>query len=154
MAYSETQSKLMTIVGQVVAHSMEKCDALTFLAEGFGQILRADACTLLLMEDSSAGSYDRVALEAVITNGLLQAAVSSQRTQSVTQLQSDETLANNALYAGKTECYVAHPISYRGDVLAVLSLQWDTPYSAPDDVIQLLNLIAPLLVSSIKTSSL
>lgn len=154
VAHSETQSKLMTMVGQVVSQSMGKCDALTFLAEGFGQILRADACTLLLMEDSSTGAYGKTALEAIRTNKLVQAAVSTQLTQSVTQLQSDETLANNALYAGKTECHVAHPIAGREDILAVLSLQWDTPYSTLDDVTQLLNLMAPLLAAYIKTSLL
>lgn len=154
MTHSETQSKLIATVGQVVSQSMETHDALTFLAKGFGQAFRADACTILLVEDSSAGSYGRVELEAVRTNRLLQAAVSTQRTQSVTQLQSDETLADNALYAGKTECHIAQPIFYRENVLAVLSLQWDTSYSALDDVTQLLNLMAPLLASSIKTFSL
>jgi response regulator RpfG family c-di-GMP phosphodiesterase len=154
--YGEKQSKLTAIVSQVMSQSMEKNEALTFLAAGFGQILRADTCILLLASSCDAGYYGEIAdgltAETAKTNELLQAAISTQSTQLATQLQSDEVRASQALYAGKSECHLAYPILYRGDVLGVLSLQWNTPYSKLDDVTQLLDPIVPLLASVVKTA--
>ncbi len=150
--HAEKQSKLIAIVSQVMSQGMEKKDALTFLAEGFGQILSADACLLLLMSSCDAGCYGELALEAAKTNELLQAALATQCPQAATQLQSDQRQANHALYGGKTECHLAYPVSHREEVLGVLSLQWNTPYSTLDDVTQLLNLMAPLMASVIKTA--
>lgn len=150
--HAEKQSKLITLVGQVVSQSMDKNEALTLLAEGFGQILNADACILLLADGDDAGYYGKISLEAARTNELIQSALSTQSTQSALNLQSDTAKSSGALYAGETQAHLAHPISYRRDVLGVLSLQWNTSYSTLDDVSQLLNPISPLLASSMKTA--
>jgi response regulator RpfG family c-di-GMP phosphodiesterase len=154
--YGEKQSKLTTVISQVISQSIEKNDALTFLATGFGQILRADAYILLLTPTCDIGCYGQLTgeqvLEAAKTNELLQAAISTQSTQVATQLQSDETRASHALYAGKAECHLAYPILYRQEALGVLSLQWNTPYSKLDDVTQLLDLTVPLLAAVVKTA--
>ena len=149
---AEALSKLVVTTGQLATQPMTKTEALTFLADGFGQILTADACSLLLLNDGLAGCYGAVTEEAVQANELVKAAIAAQRTQSALQIQSDEQQSHKPLYAGQTESHLVVPISYQADVLAVLSLQWNTPFAILDDVTQLLGVIAPQLALSLKAT--
>ena len=149
---AEKQSKLMITVGQIAAQKMEAQAGLNFLAAGFGQILGADGCTLLLADGSSAGQYGTADVAATQDNDLVQAAIASQSSQSAIQIQSDEDKANTALYAGSTECHLVTPIAYHGETLAVLSLQWNTAYSTVDDVSQLMGLMAPQVALGLKAA--
>ncbi|MEL6939191.1 MAG: response regulator [Cyanobacteria bacterium J06598_1] len=148
---AEKQSKLMVTVGQTAAQPMETTAALTYLADGFGQILTADACAIVLAESGAAGTYGEISADAVTANDMVQAVITAQSSQSVLNIQLDEALAADALYADGTQCHVAIPVSYHGTALATLSLQWKTAYSTLDDVAQLLGLMAPQLALSIKT---
>ncbi|MGD1867131.1 MAG: response regulator [Phormidesmis sp.] len=154
---AEKQSKLMVNVGQLAAQSMDRVAALSFLAEGFGKILNADACTLFLTDEGDAGSYSAdapVASEVVGASELLQTALSSQSSQCATALQSDAARAGEALYADGTQCHLAVPVVYQGVTLAALSLQWKTAYTTIEDVKQLLGLIAPQVALSLKAAVL
>lgn len=146
---AEKQSKLMVTVGQLAAHAKAAPDALTFLAEGFAQILNADACTLLLSE-GGAGCYGSVDESTTGANELMKAAIATQTTQSSVSIQSDQALASDALYAGGTQCHTVTPVVYQGQILAALSLQWNTAYATVGDVTQLLDLLAPQLALGIK----
>ncbi len=151
---AESQSKLMVTVGQLAGQSMEKTEALTFLASGFGQILNADACMLLLADGQTAGSYGSVEIAATNANSLVQSALTGQSTQSATGLQSNAELSTDALYASGSECHLAVPVTYQGESLAALSLQWNTAYSTLEDVSQLLGLISPQIALSLKATVL
>ncbi|MEL6160480.1 MAG: response regulator [Cyanobacteria bacterium J06554_11] len=151
---AEKQSKLMVSIGQLAASPMEKAEALGFLANGFGEILNADVCSLLLTESDDFGSYGVVDHGAIASSSLVKAAIATQTSQSVTNLQADESLRSEALYADGTKCHLAVPIAYRGEDLAVLSLQWNTAYTTVDDVTQLLGMIAPQLAIGLKAAVL
>lgn len=151
---TETLSKLVVTVGQLAIQRMAKTEALTALANGFGQILGAEACTLLLSDNGAAGCYGAATVAAALTNGLVQTAIATQSTQSALNIQADQAQANDDLYAGQTECHLVTPIAYQGETLAVLSLQWYTPYATLDDVIELLGVIAPQLALSLKAAVL
>ncbi|MGB3672302.1 MAG: response regulator [Phormidesmis sp.] len=156
---AEKQSKLMVAVGQIAAQAMEKAEALTFLAESFGQILNADACSLLLADGQVAsgadGSIDSgIDSGAIAANSLVQSVLTSQAAQFAINVQSNPDAASEALYAAGTECHLAVPVIYRGELLAALSLQWNTAYNTLDDVSQLLSLVAPQIALSLKAAIL
>ncbi|MEM9944666.1 MAG: response regulator [Cyanobacteria bacterium P01_D01_bin.36] len=154
---AEKQSKLMVIVGQLAMQSMDRVAALSFLAEGFGKILNADVCTLLLTDEGDAGSYSvdaSVGSDVVGASTLIQTALSSQSSQCVTGVQSDADRSGEALYADGTECHLAVPIVYQGVTLAALSLQWKMAYTTLDDVMQLLGLIAPQIALGLKATAI
>ncbi len=151
---AEKQSKLMVTVGQLASQKMNQPELLHFLAEGFGSILAADACTILLTADLNAGCYGSVDPATAAANELVKAAIATQSAQSAVQIQADEAQANEALYAGTTQCHIVTPILYQGEVLAALSLQWSTDYATVGDVTQLMSLIAPQIALCLKTAAL
>lgn len=154
--HAEKQSKLMVSVGQIAHHSMAKNEVLTLLATGFGQILGADACTLLLTAEAElvAGCYGAVDGPTVAGNELVKAAIASQSAQSAVNLQSDAVQSSAALYANGTECHAVTPVIYQGETVAALSLQWHTAYATVGDVTQLLGLLAPQIALGLKASVL
>ena len=149
---AETLSKLVVTAGQLAIQSMTQTEALTFLADGFGTILGTDACSLLLLGNGTAGCYGATTGEAVQANELVKTAIATQRTQSALHIQADERQANEPLYAGQTESHLVTPLSYQGETLAVLSLQWNTSFATLDDVTQLLRVIEPQLALSLKAT--
>ncbi len=149
---AEKQSKLMVTVGQLAAQGMETGEALKFLAEGFGQILGADACTILLTEGNSAGCYGGIDSAATAANSLVQAAIASQTAQSAVNIQADDAKSGDALYANGAQCHAVNPILYQGAVLGAVSLQWNKAYATVGDVTQLLSLIAPQVALALKAT--
>ena len=91
---------------------------------------------------------------AIASNSLVQSALTSQSIQCTTNVQSDPAAASEALYAAGTECHLVVPVTYRGDSLAALSLQWNAAYNTLDDVSQLLGLVAPQIALSLKAAIL
>ena len=144
---AEKQSKLMVTVGQLAAQAMAENEALTFMANGFGQVLNAEACTLLLPDGRGAGSYGGADVATVMANGLVQAALTTQTSQSGVNLSAE---GGEALYADGTKCHSVTPVMYQGETLAVLSLQWQSAYTTVDDVSALMRLIAPQVALSLK----
>ena len=151
---AERQSKMMTVVGQIAAQSMQKEEALQYLTHGFGEILNADVCTLLLSVDGSVGHYGLVDVEKVSTCKLVTDAIASQQSQALTALQSEDTLASEPLYTDGTQCHLAIPVVYQGETLGAFSFQWKTPHHALADVSHLLGLIAPQVALSLKAAVL
>ena len=155
---AEKQTKLMVTVGQLAAQKMSASDAMQFLADGFGQILAADACTLLLTADRGGSSYGPADIAAVMANELLATAIATQTTQSSVNIQaarqSEQAAASDALYASGTECHVVTPIAYQGEPLAALSLQWNRAYDTVEDVTQLLDVIGPQIALFLKAAML
>ena len=151
---AEKQSKLMVTVGQLAAQPMEMDAVLAFLAEGFGQILKADACTLLLTEGDRAGCYGETSGAATAANKMVLEAIATQSAQFALNIQTDETKASDALYVNGTQCHAVTPVVYEGKVLAALSLQWNTAYATVGDVTHILSLIAPQVALSLKATML
>ncbi|MBE9064172.1 response regulator [cf. Phormidesmis sp. LEGE 11477] len=151
---AEKQSKMMMTVGQIAAQSMQKEEALEHLTRGFCEILNADACALLLADDDSAGSYGLADTEKISDSQLVTDAIASQQSQTLVNIQSDETLSSSPLYTDGTQCHLAIPVIYQGKALGTFSFQWTTPYKTLDDVSQLLGLIAPQIALSLKAAVL
>ena len=151
---AEKQSKLMVTVGQLAAQTMETDEMLAFLANGFGQILEADGCTLLLTNDQGAGCFGVTDAAATQVNELVTEAIASQTSQSAVNIQSDTAKAGDLLYKHGAQCHAAVPVLYRGETLAAISLQWKTAYATVGDVTQLLSLVAPQISLCLKAADL
>ncbi len=151
---AEKQSKLMVTVGQLAAQTMATDEVLTFLAAGFGQILGADGCTLLLRDNRGTGCFGMADGEATAVNVLVGEAIASQSSQAAVNIQADETKANEALYANGTQCHAVVPIVYQGETLAAVSLQWSTAYATVGDVTQMLSIVAPQVSLCLKAAGL
>lgn len=149
---AEQQSKLMVTVGQLADDVMTKQNALEFIADSFGQILRTDACTLLLMGEQGVGCYGTIESAVILESTLVKAAIAEQIAHSAINIQTDEALIDQALYTTGTQCHVVTPIVWQGETLAALSLQWNTPYTTVEDVKQILNLLAPQLALGLKAT--
>lgn len=151
---AEKQSKMMMTVGQIAAQSMQKEEALQYLANGLGEILNADACALVLTNEDSVGSYGLVDISKVRADQKVAEAITSQDSQALIDIQSDKSASTQALYRDGTQCHLTTPIVYQGDTLGAFSFQWITPYKTLDDVIQLLDLILPQIALSLKAAVL
>ncbi|MEO1621964.1 MAG: response regulator [Cyanobacteria bacterium J06632_3] len=149
---AEKQSKLMVTVGQLAAQAMEKDEALTFLADGFGQILNADACTLLLTEGAAGHYGGAVEVDTVQACGLVKESIASQQFQTALNLLPEGE--PSGLYADGTKCHLVAPVVYHGTTLAAISLRWNTDYKTLDDVATLLQSIAPQVALSLKAAVL
>ena len=149
---AEKQTKLMVTVGQIAAQSMPPAEVLRFLADGFGQILGADGC-VMMMTDGSTGCYGNVDADAIAHNELVKAAIATQTAQSAVSIQSTADIATAALYANGTECHVVTPIVYQSETLAALSLQWNRAYATVGDVVSLVDLISPQIALCLKATA-
>lgn len=148
---AEKQTKLMVTVGQMAAQAMSHDDVLTFLADGFGQILGADGCGVMLI-GGAAGCYGDVEVGAIAQNKWVKEAIASQTAQSAVNIQSSEE-AGDSLYANTAQCHVVAPVVYRGETLAAVSLQWNRAYATVGDVMRLVDLISPQLALCLKATS-
>ncbi|MEM6449393.1 MAG: response regulator [Cyanobacteria bacterium P01_D01_bin.105] len=151
---AEKQSKLMVTVGQLATQTMAKDELLTSLAEGFGQILATDGCALMLNSEQGIGCFGTADPAAVVENGLVRDAIATQTTQSAVNIQTDEATSSDALYASGVQCHAVAPVIYREEVIAAISLQWNTAYATVGDVTQLLNVITPQVALGLKAANL
>ena len=149
---AEKQTKLMVTVGQMAAQSMAQAEVLKFLADGFGQILGADGCGIM-MTDGVSGCYGSADAGAMAENKMMKAAIASQTAQSAVNIQSKEELSGEALYAAGTECHTVSPVVYHGETIATVSLQWNRAYATVGDVISLIDLINPQVALCLKVAA-
>ena len=150
---AEKQTKLMVNVGQMAAQSMAQPEVLKFLADGFGQILGADGCGLM-MADGASGCYGSADASAIADNKMVKEAIATQTAQSAVNIQSKEDLSGEALYANGTECHIATPIVYQGETIASVSLQWNRAYATVGDVVSLVDLLSPQVALCLKAAVL
>ena len=151
---AEKQSKLITTVGQMATQSMGKEELIAYIASGFGQVLSADGCALVLTGDQSTGCFGSAEAAAVVENALVQAAIAEQSTQSALNIQSHSDGEKDALYASGAQCHAVTPIVYQGEAIAAVSLHWNTAYATVGDVTQLLSTIAPQVALCLKAANL
>ena len=148
---AEKQTKLMVTVGQMATQSMAQAEVLKFLADGFGQILGADGCGLMLT-DGIAGCYGSAESGALAENSLVKEAIAAQTAKSAVSIQSKEDLSGEALYATGTECHMVTPVVYQGETIATISLQWNRAYATVGDVVSLVDLVCPQVALCLKAS--
>lgn len=146
---SQAQTALLSAV-VTLAQEVTSLDAmLEPLAAAFGQNFMADGCILQLVERgelvATQGSYS---VSGTIDNWLAQDpmvrdAIASHKMQVAVNVPTDETLSTVPHYSDSgTQAHLIVPVTLRGEVLAVLSLQWKKPSTLREDELVLLHLSA------------
>lgn len=146
---SQSQTALLSSIVSVAQEvsSLEK--SLEPIAIAFGKNFYADGCILQLTEKgtltSHQGTYSTTtALENWLDlDPLVNAAIASQKMQVAVNVPADADLSQVAHYINSgTQAHLIIPVTLRGEVLAVLSLQWKQPCTLREDELLLLHLSA------------
>lgn len=146
---SQAQMALLSTVVRVAqdAASLEAC--LEPISVAFGKNFQSDGCILQLVEGralvAAQGTYSTsVALgNWLAEDPLTQQAIATQKMQVAVNVPADTTLSGVQHYNDSgVQAHLIVPVTYRNEVLAVLSLQWKQPCSLREDELLLLHLSA------------
>ncbi|MFB2918847.1 MULTISPECIES: response regulator [Aerosakkonema] len=146
---AQAQTALLYSVVQVAQAASGLEDFLEPIAEAFGENFRADGCILQLVQgntlDSGQGIYsaDVPVSNWLAQDPLAQEAIASKQMQVSVNVPADTNLSGVEHYpASGVQAHLIIPITYRSQVLAVLSLQWKRPLQLREDEIKLIHLSA------------
>ncbi|MBW4692488.1 MAG: response regulator [Lyngbya sp. HA4199-MV5] len=146
---SQAQMALLSTIVHTAQEAPSLEESLKPIASAFGKNFQADGSILQLVEGDrlvpSQGEYS--------TNGkldnwlehdpLVKEAIATHETQIVTNIAADAALAGIEHYASSgIQSHLLIPVTYRKEVLAVLSLQWKQPVTLRDDELMLVQLSA------------
>jgi CheY-like chemotaxis protein len=146
---SQAQTALLSALVNAAqeAPSLEAC--LQPIAVAFGENFHTDGCILQLVENGSlataAGVYGATGAVAnwLDRDPLVKEAIASQKMQVTVNIPNDASLAEVDHYSHSgTQAHLIVPVTYRREVLAVLSLQWKQPCTLREDELLLLHLSA------------
>ncbi|MBW4635847.1 MAG: response regulator [Iphinoe sp. HA4291-MV1] len=159
---AHAQIALLTVLMQVTQEYTCLETTLNSIARAFGETFTADSCILQLVESSALignqGTYtttgtvenwlaqEPLTTEAIALKGAALLAIATQQMQVSVNLPNDKKLASVEHYPAKgVQVYLMIPITYRKEVLAVLSLQWLQPYTLHQDELKLIHLSSQLV---------
>ncbi len=156
---AHAEMDLLTFVVQVTQASSNLEASLTPIAKAFSNTFAADSCILQLVEKntliSTQGTYSDT---GTIENWLAQdplttEAIASGKMQVSLNVPKEEKLADVAQYSKNgVEAHLIIPITYRSQVLAVLSLQWKQPCILREDELELIHTSAQLVAIALTSS--
>jgi CheY-like chemotaxis protein len=146
---SQAQTALLSTIVNVTQNTngLEAC--LFPIAMALGKSFSADVCILQLVEGNvlvdKLGVYSAEgAIEPWLEKDpLTKEAIASKQMQTAVNIPEDDTLSALGHYTTSgIQAHLIIPAIYRGEVLAVLSLQWKQPRSLREDELVLLYLSA------------
>ncbi|MEJ1930745.1 response regulator, partial [Nostoc sp. NIES-2111] len=156
---ANAQMSLLTVLVQVTQAAKSLEETLTPIATAFADSFSADACILQMLEgktlSTTQGFYSS---EATLKNWLNQdplttEAIASGQIQVTVNAAKDPNLASVTYYQEHgIQAHVVIPITYRNNMLGVLSLQWQQPVSLREDELNLIHLSAQLLAIALTSS--
>lgn len=146
---AQAQNALLSTIVYVAQAASSSEDCLNPLARAFGENFDADGCIVQMVKgdalDSAQGIYSA---DDPVDNWLAQdpmakEAIASGQMQVSVNVPADTNLAGVEHYpASGVQAHLIIPIMYRGNVLAVLSLQWKQPCQLREDELKLIHLSA------------
>jgi CheY-like chemotaxis protein len=156
---ANAQMALLTVLVEVTqaANSLE--ETLRPIATAFSDSFGADSCILQLIEgntlSSTQGSYS---YEGTVENWLAQdplatEAIATGHIQLSSNVSKEQKLAGVAHYQQTgVQAHLVIPITYRQEVMGLLSLQWKQPYTLRDDELKLIHLSVQLVAIALTSS--
>ncbi len=143
---AEAQTALLSAIVQLVQQAANANEMLTPISATFGENFVADACVLEFVNGGEltgkAGKYGTTD-NWLATDPLVQQAIASSKVQGCADISSDPALATVEHYqASSIQAHLAVPIIYRGQVLAIMSLQWKQRHTLREDEVVLIHLAA------------
>lgn len=149
LQWAQTQTALLTEILQIAQEPMEVEAYLEPIAQAFGENFSADACILNLVDGSELksdfGIYsDGASAENWLADDpLVREAIATKTIQTCNNIPSDSDLSQLGHYeASQIQAHLAMPITFRGEVRAILSLQWTQPCQLPEPEVELIKLAA------------
>ncbi len=144
---SEAQMALMATIVQVAQDATSLDSTLVPLAKAFCRSFTADGAILQLMDGGQLGSLQgSYAPEGAVSNWLAQnslvkASIGSGKMQVAVNIPADAQLAAESHYGEDgVQAHVVVPVILRGELLGILSLQWQQPATLRQDELVLLHL--------------
>ncbi len=144
---SEAQMALMATIVQVAQDATSLDSTLVPLAQAFCRSFTADGAILQLVDGEQLGSLQgSYAPEGAVSNWLAQdslvkASIASGKMQVVVNIPADTNLVAESHYGEQgVQAHVVVPVILRGELLAILSLQWQQPATLRQDELVLLHL--------------
>jgi len=156
---AHAQIALLSVLVEVTQAASSLEETLTPIARAVSETFAADGCILQLTEGNTLietqGSYSNT---GVIENWLAQdpltsEAIASGKMQVSLNVLKDSKLNSIAHYQNTgVEAHLIIPISYRNELLGVLSLQWKQPSILREDELKLIDLSAELVAIALTSS--
>jgi CheY-like chemotaxis protein len=149
---ANAQMALLTVLVQVTQEASSLEATLNPIASAFGETFATDGCILQLVEGNALATD-----QGIYSNGgkvenwlaqdpLFSEAIASQEMQVSVNIPKDQKLASVAHYPENgVQAHLIIPITYRNEVLAVLSLQWKQPCTLREDELKLIHSSAQLV---------
>ncbi|MEA5514425.1 response regulator [Nodularia sp. UHCC 0506] len=156
---ANAQMALLTVLVQVTqaAHSLD--ETLTPIATVFSESFTADSCILQLAQENqliaTQGFYSRLGtLENWLDQDpLTSEAIATGQMQISLDVPKDTKLADiNHYQNAGVQAHLVIPITYRNNMLGILSLQWQKPCSLREDELSLVRLSAELVAIALTSS--
>ncbi len=145
---AQAQTRLLAAIVQAARQATDPNGMLQPLAIAFGETFAAHSCVMQLVEGknlaSSYGSYGGDAGQPWLSQDpLVQEAIATQKMQVAVNIPGDSDLSALDHYtSSNTQAHLLIPIVFQGQVMAVLSLQWQQPCTLREDELTLLHLSA------------
>ena len=145
---AQAQTALLATIVQVAQESPSLEGTLEPIADAFGKSFWADGCILQLVEGealaAAQGIYSSVDTENWLSlDPRVEEAIASRQVQAWVNAPGNTVPAGIDQYqASGLQAHLVIPIVYRGEVLAVLSLQWKRPCKLREDELKLIHLSA------------
>ncbi|MBD1927790.1 response regulator [Trichocoleus sp. FACHB-90] len=146
---AQAQTALLATIVQVAQESPSLEATLEPIADAFGKSFWADGCILQLVEGEALTAAQGIYSSALDTENWLsldprvEEAIASRQVQAWVNAPGNTVPAGIDQYqASGLQAHLVIPIVYRGEVLAVLSLQWKRPCKLREDELKLIHLSA------------
>jgi CheY-like chemotaxis protein len=156
---ANAQMGLLAVLVQVTQQASSLDATLDPIAKAFGESFSADGCILQLVAGNALvakqGTYS---VSGTVENWLAQdplttEAIASQQLQVSVNVPSDRKLAGVSHYESNSiQAHLIIPITFREEVLAVLSLQWKQPCTLREDELKLVHLSAQLVAIALTST--
>jgi CheY-like chemotaxis protein len=146
---SQAQTALLSTIVRVTQESANLTACLDPIAAAFGMNFSTDGCLLQLVEGNTLVAQQGAYIPNVpggtwlSPDPLVQKALTSQKIQVAVDISTDENLSTLDHYTSAgIQSHLVVPVILRGEVLAVLSLQWKQPCNLREDELIMLHLAA------------
>ncbi|NJM68954.1 MAG: response regulator [Scytonema sp. RU_4_4] len=167
---AHAQMSLLSVLVQITQEYTGLETTLNSIARAFGESFATDCCILQLVEGdtlvANQGTYsttgtvenwlaqNSLTTEAIAFKNAVLRAIATRQMQASVNVPDHQKLTGVAYNcAHGVQAHLIIPITYRQEVLAVLSLRWQQPYTLREDELKFIHLSAQLIAIALRAVS-
>ena len=143
------QISLLMKIGEIAQASNSKEETLEPIAKAIGESLQGDSCILQLVENQSLvatqGQYStcELAEDFLAQDPLVSKVMAAGQLQAWIESLVDSNAMTSQHYQGTgLKVHIATPVFFRGQLEAILSVQWRKDYQLKEENMELINSVA------------